>query len=294
VLTSFSIVDGAGNPVVGGPFTIFGNQLIVADASQLAVDAPLFVTVRVTDKGLLTFDKTFPIHVTNFKAVADHFTTDEDSSLLIPVASMAANDIDPGHKATVSAVGNASHGTVTLTNGVATFTPDHDFSGVAHFDYTISDGQGGSSTVTETVDVAPVADAPTLSVQAIMGSGDGPELPVDGLISPLANGGFAALAFEGGQFIGKIFDANHNLVGSEAVQLSAGGLNAASRFFSPLLNGRFALTWVVNNSVGLGNGSASIFTQIFDAVGNTISPVITVSSITPSDTQAFPWEGARI
>jgi hypothetical protein len=155
VLTRYTIVDSAGNPVVGGPFAIDAatGVMTVADNKQLATAHQ--VIVRATDKGLLTFDKTFLINVTSVKAVADHFTTNEDTPLVIPGPIMTANDIDPNHRATVTAVGNASHGTVVVSNGVVTFTPDAHYSGAAQFDYTISDGQGGTSTATDTIDVAP-------------------------------------------------------------------------------------------------------------------------------------------
>ena len=222
---TYSLVDSAGNPVTGGPFAIDPGtgDLSVANSRQLTT-SPMSVTVRVTDKGLLTFDKTFAIRV-SVKAVADHFSIDEDNSLVLPAATLTANDLDPSHHSTVFAVGNASNGTVSLVNGVVTFTPNPNFSGVAHFDYTINDGQGGTSTATETIDVAPVADAPTLAVHAITGGGRGPELALFSSLprfeqggfaasSALPNGGFATawLNFNTGQINAEIFDASGNLV----------------------------------------------------------------------------------
>ncbi|AOW21144.1 Ig-like domain-containing protein [Urechidicola croceus] len=49
-------------------------------------------------------------------------------------------DIDTGDTLTISAVSNPINGTVNLSGGIVTFTPDTDFSGTATFDYTISDG----------------------------------------------------------------------------------------------------------------------------------------------------------
>ncbi|WP_371919277.1 Ig-like domain-containing protein, partial [Pseudomonas aeruginosa] len=40
------------------------------------------------------------------------------------------------------------------------FTPNANYNGPASFSYTVSDGQGGSSTVTVTVNVGAVNDAP--------------------------------------------------------------------------------------------------------------------------------------
>ena len=80
---TYSLVDSAGNPVTGGPFAIDPGtgELSVADSSQLNTSSALSVTVRVTDKALLTFDKTFAVHVQP-KAVADHFAVDEHKVLV--------------------------------------------------------------------------------------------------------------------------------------------------------------------------------------------------------------------
>jgi hypothetical protein len=49
---------------------------------------------------------------------------------------------------------------VELSGGFITFTPDAEFNGTGSFSYTVSDGQGGTTTGTVTVNVAAVADAP--------------------------------------------------------------------------------------------------------------------------------------
>ncbi|MGY3451765.1 T1SS-143 repeat domain-containing protein [Bradyrhizobium sp. USDA 4353] len=94
----------------------------------------------------------------------DKVQTSEDSPLTInSLLSLLNNDTDVDNNTlTVTGVGNATHGTVSLNNGNPLFTPDKNFSGVAGFDYTISDGDGGTATAHVTVDVAPKADAPTL------------------------------------------------------------------------------------------------------------------------------------
>ena len=217
----------------------------------------------------------------------------------IPAASIIDNDLDPSHQAVVSAVGNASNGTVSLVNGVVTFTPNPNFSGVAHFDYTISNPQGGTSTATETVDVAPVSDAPTLAAQATVTRA--PEVsggPVFGVsvfaaISVFANGGFVTAAFDQstGRITAQIFDSSNNLVRSETVQANpdSNSGNAREVFLAPLSNGRFALTWAKEQ---FDAARTAIFTQIFDAGGNTIGPVITASFLPVPDPRLVTFEGA--
>jgi hypothetical protein len=73
--------------------------------------------------------------------VADAFDATEDTARTIPTAQLTSNDLDPdGDALTVTAVANPLGGTVTLAGGVATFTPAPNLTGVAGFDYTVSDG----------------------------------------------------------------------------------------------------------------------------------------------------------
>ncbi|MGB0684023.1 MAG: cadherin-like domain-containing protein [Magnetovibrionaceae bacterium] len=95
-------------------------------------------------------------------AVADLGATLEDEGITLTAASLLANDTDfDGDALTISAVGNAAGGSVSLTvDGDVRFTPDADYAGSASFEYTASDGRGGTSTTTVTVTVTGVNDAP--------------------------------------------------------------------------------------------------------------------------------------
>ena len=87
----------------------------------------------------------------------------EDTPATIAAATLLANDNDPdGDAIIINGVSNAVGGTAVLTGGSITFTPDADHTGAASFDYTVSDGLGGTATATATLDVVPVNDAPTL------------------------------------------------------------------------------------------------------------------------------------
>jgi len=71
-----------------------------------------------------------------------------------------ANDTDPEKDVlTVSAVGTATHGTVTInTDGKVKYTPTVGYSGADNFSYTVSDGNG--NTTTANVDVTVMAIMP--------------------------------------------------------------------------------------------------------------------------------------
>ncbi|MBX4968598.1 DUF4082 domain-containing protein [Rhizobium binae] len=87
-------------------------------------------------------------------------TLTRNDSVVISIASLIGNDTDPnGDAMTISAVGNAVNGTVTLNkqNRTITFTPTNDYAGPASFTYTLSDGRGGTDqgNVSLTVDPGP-------------------------------------------------------------------------------------------------------------------------------------------
>ncbi len=102
--------------------------------------------------------------------------TAEDTALTINTADLLANDSDAdGDALSVVGVSNPAHGQVVLnSDGTITFTPDPDYYGEATFDYTISDGQGGFSTATVTIQVDDVIDnsAPVFQTTSVSGVED--------------------------------------------------------------------------------------------------------------------------
>ena len=82
-------------------------------------------------------------------AVDDSASGTEDTDVVVTDGDLLANDTDTEDDAlSVTGVSNPTGGTVDLTAGVVTFTPDADLCGddVAGFDYDISDGNGGTDT----------------------------------------------------------------------------------------------------------------------------------------------------
>ncbi|NJK37633.1 MAG: cadherin-like domain-containing protein, partial [Oscillatoriales cyanobacterium SM2_3_0] len=106
-------------------------------------------------------------------AVADEFTTAQNTELTVTVDDLLANDRDPdGDLLTVESVDNAVNGTVGLDDrGNISFIPDPDFVGTARFEYTISDGKGETDTATVTITVDSAGE-----VSDIIGTPDPDEL----------------------------------------------------------------------------------------------------------------------
>jgi hypothetical protein len=94
-------------------------------------------------------------------AAGDTATTPEGTALVIADAALLSNDTDPeGQTLAISAVGNASHGSVTHTGTQVRFVADAGYDGVAGFDYTVTDGML-TAVATVVVTVTPVDDSPT-------------------------------------------------------------------------------------------------------------------------------------
>ncbi|WJH41457.1 Ig-like domain-containing protein [Aliirhizobium terrae] len=91
-------------------------------------------------------------------------STPEDT----PIAgTIAASDVD-GDPLTYVVTSQPANGRVTIdASGAYLYTPNTDFNGTDSFTVTISDGQGGTTTATVTIDVSPVNDAPIGSDGAI-------------------------------------------------------------------------------------------------------------------------------
>ena len=89
----------------------------------------------------------------NYLPVAfnDSAATDADTAVTIDVL---ANDTDAdGDSLTIDSVTDPANGSVVNNGSDVTYTPDPGFSGSDTFDYTVSDGNGGTDTATVTVTV---------------------------------------------------------------------------------------------------------------------------------------------
>ncbi|KKD34862.1 FG-GAP-like repeat-containing protein [Limnoraphis robusta] len=179
---TFADVDGDGDldAFVGN---IYGNALYfenTGSASSPSFATPLTNPFGLTDVGYYA-SPTFAdvdgdgdldafvgnsdgntLYFENVPAVANQPPVANDDSATgalntaqtIPAADLLANDTDAdGDTLTITAVGNAINGTVSLnTNGDVVFTSATGFSGNATFDYTVSDGIATDiGTVTVTV-----------------------------------------------------------------------------------------------------------------------------------------------
>ena len=127
-----------------------------------------------TDTAIVSVTVT-PDSPPNQPPVADDetLTTAEDTAADVNVLVGDA-DPDAGDTLTVtSASPAAAHGTVACTTaGVCTYTPAANYNGPDGFDYTISDGKGGTDTGHVTITVTPVNDPPVADDELLVTNED--------------------------------------------------------------------------------------------------------------------------
>lgn len=153
-----------------------GSLTLAADGSFLYLPAANVngtdsFTYRAKDaKGVLSDPATVSLTVTAQndppQGQPDRYTTAEDTPLTVAAPGVLANDSDvDGDVLTASVASRPQHGMLTLnTDGSFTYVPARDYSGSDFFNYTYSDGHGGSGTAVVTITVTEANDAPTVTV----------------------------------------------------------------------------------------------------------------------------------
>ncbi|WP_438858754.1 retention module-containing protein, partial [Achromobacter spanius] len=182
-------------------------------ASQGGVQGVYAITITATDTSGTSVSQDFSWDVKNPAPTAtnDSGATDEDSTLSVDAQSgVLSNDTDPdGDTLTVSqvngqatnvgaAVAGSNGGTFTLNaDGSYSFNPGSAFQSLpagekttSSITYTVSDGEGGTSTATLTVEITGTNDAPTavaLDNQSNM-DGDTVDYNLSGFFSDIDDG----------------------------------------------------------------------------------------------------------
>jgi hypothetical protein len=195
--------------------------------------------------------------------------TNEDTTLLFNPVSLLANDRDvdvatDNQTLSITAVNNATHGTVAFvtqsdgSQGIA-FTPEANYSGMASYQYTVSDGAGGTAITTVVVNLAQVNDAPVAANDSLSSTAEDTALHIS----------FASL-------LGNDTDEDsHNSQwgGSDDV-LTVSAVRNATHGTVVIVNGEVVFTPEANY-----NGPASFAYQVSDSSG-ALSQALATFSIT--------------
>jgi CshA-type fibril repeat protein/VCBS repeat-containing protein len=161
--------DPDGDPLTFTPGTppTHGTVTINPDGSYSYVPDPDYngpdsFTVVVSDGHGGTTTITVPVTVTPVNdppvGTGTPVTTPEDT----PVTGVVTATDPDGDPLTFTPGTPPTHGTVTINpDGSYTYVPDPDYNGPDSFTVTVSDGKGGTTTITVPVTVTPVNDPPT-------------------------------------------------------------------------------------------------------------------------------------
>ncbi|HEY5838344.1 MAG TPA: Ig-like domain-containing protein [Pyrinomonadaceae bacterium] len=178
-------------------------------------------------------------------AVDDQANTDEDTAVQIAVRANDA-DVDGGDALTVVAVAQGTSGAVVINpDGTVSYTPNANFNGSDSFTYTIEDGNGGSSSATVNVTIAPINDPPdavndTASVQedsgvnainVLVNDSFAPDTGETLTVTAVTQGASGAVAITGAG-TGVSYTPNGNFNGSDAFDYTisdgSGGTDTAT------------------------------------------------------------------
>ncbi|HEX5121880.1 MAG TPA: Ig-like domain-containing protein [Rhodanobacteraceae bacterium] len=138
-----------------GSATIINNEVVYTPAAGVLGTDTFTYTINDGRGGTATATVTVTITAPVNRppvAVDDNATTAISTPVVIDVL---ANDSDPdGDPLTIISVTQPANGVATITNGEITYQPQRGFTGTVTFQYTISDGRGGTATATVTVVIA--------------------------------------------------------------------------------------------------------------------------------------------
>ena len=261
-------------------FTVVGGTLSV-DPSQFddlgnGESVTLSFSYDVSD-GTTTTPNTLTLTVTGTNdapvANAEVITVAEDTQT---GGNVLVNDTDvEGDTLSVTTTGTfttANGGSLLLlSDGNLSYTPAANFTGTDRFDYTVSDGQGGTDTATVTFNVTPVNDAPVANAEVITVAEDGTtggnvlvnDTDIDGdTLSVLTTSTFAA----------PFTTAN----GGSLVLLSDGNLS-----YTPAAN--FTGTDSFDYTVSDGQGGTDTATVTFNVTPVNDAPVANAEVITVAE-----------
>jgi Ca2+-binding RTX toxin-like protein len=176
-------VDGDALTIIGvgsashGTVALDGGNVVFTPAADDSGPASFTYTIDDGQGGTSTATVNVTVAAANDAPVAanNSVNSTEDTPLVLSAASLLANDNDvDGDSLVITGVGNAAHGTVALDGGNVVFTPEANYAGAASFTYTVSDGQGGTSTATVDVNVVAVNDAPIATNDSVDAAEDTP------------------------------------------------------------------------------------------------------------------------
>ncbi|MEP6503941.1 MAG: tandem-95 repeat protein, partial [Betaproteobacteria bacterium] len=216
-------------------------------------------------------------------AVNDSYTGTEGVALVLN-PTLVANDSDvDGDALTVTRINGsaiAAGGSVAVTNGtvsmdasgIVSFTPTGNFHGATSFQYTVSDGHGGTATATATITVAPLAVADSARI----------DFNTAGVVDVLTND----KAVDGNGISVATVAGKPITVGGTAVDIVTGGVHQGT----VTLNADGTLTFTPDAGV---TGAVSFVYTVTDGTSQSASATVSLTVDTPPVANADTYADAR-
>ncbi|MGB3494710.1 MAG: exosortase-dependent surface protein XDP2 [Elainellaceae cyanobacterium] len=214
----------------------------------------------------------------NPDAEPDSYGTDEDTPLVVVVENgVLANDTDAdGEDLSTVLADGPNNGTLDLdVDGSFTYTPNENFSGTDSFTYKANDGEADSDAATVEITVAPINDAPTITVPGAQTVETGTDIAVTGIQITDVDAGDGELAITVSTTQGVVsLSALEGLTfttgdGTEDGTIEfTGTLEAIAQALDSLtyhsledFEGQDTITITVDDQGNTGNGEAVVVTQ---------------------------------
>ena len=158
---SFDPSDPAYQDLPAGETRDVAASYTVSDGNGGSATATLTITVSGANDAPVT--------------VADSYSTDEDTALVIAAPGVLANDTDiEGDSLAAILVTGPANGTLALNpDGSFTYTPDANFSGTDSFTYRANDGTANGNPATVAITVGAVNDDPVANPDTASATEDG-------------------------------------------------------------------------------------------------------------------------
>ncbi|WP_244651328.1 tandem-95 repeat protein [Rhizobium sp. CFBP 8762] len=175
-----------GNPGTNGTVIFDANAGVITFTPSTLGVASLDYDVIDARGAAATLKYLFEVRPLNDAPEANNdygFRTFEDQILIIDPTVLLANDTDEnGDRLTIDHLARfADGGKVRLRDdGMIEFRPTADYNGAASFEYTISDGRGGTDSARVAITVIPRNDAPVLRNDLVSGIEDTPLIVIPG------------------------------------------------------------------------------------------------------------------
>ncbi len=238
-------------------YTVFDGR----DTNGPTGSANATVTITVEPQDNTPPVNTAPVAIDD---TSNSFFNGTNAVASIPIEYLLRNDHDPdGDPITLVSVQNAVHGSAVNIGGHDVFfTADTGFFGTAFFDYTISDGNGGTATATVAVSVdEPLNQAPIANPDAIVAQENAP------------------LTILASEILSNDTDANGDVLTVTSVQSPVNGsvaLNSGGNVvFTPTANfhGTASFQYTVSDGNG-GTSAANVTVTVEEAPQSTNEALI--------------------